>query len=123
MRKTRLPGTAVRPAIRAGAAVGVLLILIGAFVPRYVVAAEPVARVGKSCPGGYRRSGEYCLPNGDSSAAAMKRAGSSCPTGYRRSGDYCIANRAESPHAIERVGRSCPLGYYLSGRYCIENKR
>ncbi len=54
--------------------------------------SAPFARSGDSCPTGYRRSGDYCVPLGGTTRAAMPRAGSNCPTGYRRSGDYCVAN-------------------------------
>ncbi len=90
-----------------------------------VVAVEPapLERSGSSCPTGYRRSGEYCVPYKDTSRAAMPRAGNSCPTGYRRSGEYCVANTAEAARVIERSGSSCPTGYRRSGDYCVENAR
>ena len=79
-------------------------------------------RVGKSCPSGYFKSGEYCVQGSDGAKPAIERAGRSCPTGYYRSGEYCMAGSERAKPANPRQGSSCPRGYYRSGEYCMQNR-
>jgi hypothetical protein len=82
---------------------------------------QPIVRVGKHCPSGYRASGEYCVPRaGSSPTTAIEKKGS-CPSGYRKSGDYCVprAGSQDTRHVVEKKG-SCPSGYRKSGEYCVE---
>ena len=79
-------------------------------------------RVGKSCPSGYYKSGEYCVQGSDRAKPAIERVGKSCPSGYYRSGEYCMAGSERAKPAITRQGSSCPRGYYRSGEYCMQNK-
>jgi len=96
-----------------------LTFLLSSLVPVALAGpATPLPHSGKSCPTGYYKSGDYCVPRNDATLPAMERQGSSCPSGFRKSGDYCIANKADAPHVIEREGSSCPSGYYRSGKYC-----
>jgi hypothetical protein len=54
--------------------------------------AEPIAKVGKGCPYGYRSSGDYCIPN------------------------------AKAKHTIIKVGKGCPVGYHeIYKKYCVAN--
>ncbi|MFM7784855.1 MAG: hypothetical protein ACKPE6_09470 [Gammaproteobacteria bacterium] len=53
-------------------------------------AVGPVIKTG-SCPSGYHRSGNYCVPSGSSARATIPKVGS-CPSGYHSSGNYCVAN-------------------------------
>ncbi len=77
-------------------------------------AAQPIIK-NKSCPSGYRTSGDYCIP-GKNGRFAIAKIGS-CPSGYRTSGHYCLAGKNASL-AIPKSG-SCPSGYRTSGKYCI----
>jgi hypothetical protein len=79
-------------------------------------------RVGKSCPSGYHKSGEYCVQSSDRAKPAIERTGKSCPSGYYRSGEYCMAGSEGAKAAITRQGSSCPSGYYRSGEYCMQNR-
>jgi hypothetical protein len=82
---------------------------------------QPVVRVGKHCPSGYRVSGEYCIPRSESSATSAIAKKGSCPSGYRKSGDYCVirSGNNDTRHVIEKKG-SCPSGYSKSGEYCVQ---
>ena len=104
-------------------------VLIGVLASAVLVAgtayAEPrtaIPRVGKSCPTGYHKSGEYCVEGSDRASPAIERAGKSCPTGYYRSGDYCMAGSEGANPAITRQGSSCPSGHYRSGEYCVQSR-
>jgi hypothetical protein len=83
---------------------------------------DAMPRVGKSCPSGYFKSGEYCVQGSDRAKPAIERAGKSCPSGYYRSGEYCMAGSERAKAAITRQGSSCPRGYYRSGEYCVANQ-
>lgn len=90
--------------------------------PTVAETAQPIVRVGKHCPSGYRSSGDYCVPRSGSSntSHAIEKNGS-CPPGYRKNGEYCIqrSGNEDTRHIIEKKG-SCPSGYRKSGNYCIE---
>ena len=53
----------------------------------------PVVPIEKnrSCPPGYRSSGNMCIPNSNAKPVIAK-IGSSCPPGWRPTGNYCVAN-------------------------------
>ena len=91
-------------------------------VPAQADTAQPILRVGKHCPSGYRASGEYCVPRSGSTDTpqAIEKKGN-CPSGYRKSGRYCIPRSGTQvvPHILEKKG-SCPPGYRKSGHYCVE---
>ena len=84
--------------------------------------AQPIVKIGKYCPSGYRHSGEYCVPRSGSKStpAAIENKGT-CPSGYRKSGEYCVPRSGSStaPNVIEKKG-TCPSGYRVSGEYRIE---
>jgi len=88
----------------------------------YAESRTAMPRVGKSCPSGYYKSGEYCVQGSDRARTAIERAGKSCPSGYYRSGEYCMAGSERAKPAITRQGSSCPSGYYRSGEYCVQNR-
>ena len=88
----------------------------------YAETRTAMPRVGKSCPTGYYKSGEYCVQGSDRARPAIERAGKSCPSGYYRSGDYCMAGSERAKPAITRQGSSCPRGYYRSGEYCVPSQ-
>jgi hypothetical protein len=98
--------------------------LVAVAIPSIAISAEgqPIVKVGKHCPSGYRKSGEYCLPRSGSTHAApsIEKKGS-CPSGYRKNDEYCVptSSSRKSPHIIEKKG-SCPSGYRKSGKYCVE---
>ena len=46
------------------------------------LAAEPITRVGDSCPLAYHRSGAYCMPSRPDAPRAVPKAGGSCPLGW-----------------------------------------
>lgn len=104
-------------------AAGVALAIITTpVVPAQADTAQPILRVGKHCPSGYRASGEYCVPRSFSTDTpqAIEKKGN-CPSGYRKSGRYCIPRSGiqNVPHIFEKNG-SCPSGYGKSGNYCVE---
>ena len=83
---------------------------------------QPIVKVGKHCPSGYRKSGEYCVASsGSTHAASPIEKKRSCPSGYRKNDDYCVptSSSREAPQIIEKKG-SCPSGYRISGKYCVE---
>ena len=51
----------------------------------------PIQKVGPSCPLGYYRQADYCVPSSGVGryTEAFPRAGNSCPWGWYRAGDYC----------------------------------
>ena len=61
--------------------------------PLLFAQAQPIQKVGYSCPLGYYVSGSYCVPS--------------------------VGNR--SKWSIPKEGRSCPLGSYVSGNYCAKS--
>lgn len=101
----------------------VALVLTLAFTGTvWAESGDAMPRVGKSCPSGYFKSGEYCVQGSDRAKPAIERAGKSCPSGYYRSGEYCMAGSERAKPAITRQGSSCPRGYYRSGEYCMQNR-
>lgn len=95
-------------------------LLFGIFMTTRAFALEayPIPKSG-FCPSGYHASGNYCVPSGPQSGAAIVKDGF-CPTGYHANGDYCLANGPSAEKAIPRSG-FCPSGYHSSGNYCLEN--
>jgi len=97
---------------------------IGALVSVTAFSSEgqPIVKVGKHCPSGYRHSGEYCVPRSGSTSTptAIEKKGT-CPSGYRNSGEYCVprSGGATAPNVIEKKG-TCPSGHRVSGQYCVE---
>lgn len=53
---------------------------------------------------------------------AIPRAGASCPLGYYRAGEYCVPSQPRY-QSIPRVGPNCPLGTYRAGAYCTQWNR
>jgi hypothetical protein len=76
---------------------------------------QPIQKIG-ACPGGYRTSGQYCLP-GEQARLAMEKRGA-CPSGYATSGAYCLAGAQARP-ALPKIGTTCPSGWSTSGDYCL----
>lgn len=74
-----------------------------------------------SCPTGYYKSNQACVPTGASTRYAFFNGGGSCPTGYYRSGKSCVASSAKSCNAFFNNGGRCPNGYYASGNSCVSN--
>jgi len=55
-----------------------------------LAAAQPVPFRGGSCPHGYSRSGQTCLPREGAQEAIPLPPNRTCPWGYTRSGDACL---------------------------------
>jgi len=55
-----------------------------------LAAAQPVPFRGGSCPHGYSRSGQTCLPREGAQEAIPLPPNRTCPWGYIRSGDACL---------------------------------
>jgi hypothetical protein len=72
--------------------IGVLALTAWVAGTVYAESRTAMPRVGKSCPSGDYRSGQYCMAGSESAKPAITRQGSSCPSGYYRSGDYCVQN-------------------------------
>jgi hypothetical protein len=49
-------------------------------------------------------------------------AGGSCPHGYLRSGNHCIPSGRGAPMAVPKIGSSCPWGWIASGNACIKSQ-
>lgn len=45
-----------------------------------------------SCPSGYHKDGNYCVPNSSNSRPIIPRLGS-CPSGWSRDGDWCVQSQ------------------------------
>ena len=99
-----------------------LVLTFGLTETVWAESGDAMPRVGKSCPSGYHKSGEYCVQGSDRAKPAIERTGKSCPFGYYRSGEYCMAGSEGAKAAITRQGSSCPSGYYRSGEYCMQNR-
>ena len=54
---------------------------------------DSLPRVAVTCPAGYHRSGDYCVPTSEKARDALPRIGYTCPPGYSRNGAYCLANK------------------------------
>jgi len=54
-----------------------------------LLTANPVVRVGNTCPPGYMLSASYCIPRSQQTRPAIERSGEDCPTGYFTTPNYC----------------------------------
>ena len=81
--------------------------------------AQPIAKIGSSCPSNYSINGSYCNPN-SSAMFAIEKIGSSCPSNYSINGSYCVATSSSSKLAIPKVGSSCPSNFSINGDYCLQ---
>ena len=71
------------------------LVLVALLIPG-IAAAElqpPLPRVATTCPAGYHRSGDYCVPTSEKAKPAMPRVGTVCPPGHHRNGAYCLSTK------------------------------
>ena len=82
--------------------------------------AQPLGKIGDSCPTGYRIESGYCVPmSGYENSGSIQKHGSRCPGGYMIHGDYCTPMSGyEERGAIGRSGEGCPSGYLIEGNYC-----
>jgi hypothetical protein len=88
-------------------------------------AQTPIPRVGKDCPTGTYRSGDYCKPTTSSLAKGeniIVKSGDKCPVGFHSSrGSYCKQFSTSEKEVITREkGADCPIGWHKSHGYCTK---
>jgi len=47
-------------------------------------------------------------------------AATTCPSGYHKSGNYCVPNSKQSKSIIPKSG-ACPSGWHPQGQWCVKN--